>query len=133
MALSLRFYRRIETSPPDRQIRYMDHGLHCEPLFLTHGLELSAQYYSGWMDDPLEDAQFEDDNVCRGPNVMWLWANGNKIDCSYFLWQNEPLRKWGYVFWDQDRLTECRIPNEEYMTWVEKRWEGLRRALDAAS
>lgn len=62
--------------------------------------------------------------MCCGfgpPATGWTPAN--------FLWQNEPLREWGYVFWDQKRLEKWDVPNEEYDTWVERRRVDLRKAL----
>ena len=131
MALGLRFYRRIETSSPGRQMRFLDHGLHMGPSFLSDALKEPPQadvYQTLYVDDPIE-VHFEGDSVRGGPNVMWLWTTGNKMDFSYFLWQNETLREWGYVFWDQKRLEKWGVPNEEYETWVERRRAGLRKAL----
>lgn len=75
------------------------------------------------------EAHFEGDSVRSGPNMIWLWTTGNKLESSYFRWQDEPLREWGYVFWDQKRLEKWNLPNEEYETWVKRRREGIRKAL----
>ncbi len=130
MALSLRFYRRIETSSPGRQMRFLDHGLRMGPSFLSDTLKEPTQaevYHTLYVDDPVE-VHFEGDSVRGGPNVMWLWTTGNKMDFSYFLRQNKTLREWGYVFWDQKRLEKWGVPNEEYETWLERRRAGLRKA-----
>ena len=131
MALSLRFYRRMETSSSDRQMRYLDHGLRSGPSFLSDALKeppLAAVYQTLTVDDAVE-VHFEGDNNCDGPNLMWLWATDNKMSYDYFFWQNEPLREWGYVFWSQKRLEKWGLPNEEYETWVERRRAGLRKTL----
>lgn len=131
MALSLRFYRRMEMSTPDRQMRYLEHGLRVGPSFLSDALKEPSQAAVDQtlaVDDPVE-IHFEGDDVRGGRNVMWLWATGNGMDPSCFLWQNEPLREWGYVFWDQKRLEKWDVPNEEYDTWVERRRVDLRKAL----
>ena len=131
MALSLRFYRRIQTSSRRRQIGYLELGLRNGSSFLSDALDVPSQadvYQTLAVDDEVE-VQFEGDNVRSGPNVMWLWATGNKVDFSYYLWQNEPLREWGYVFWDQKRLEKWDVPNEEYETWVERRRAALRKKI----
>ncbi|KAF6220122.1 hypothetical protein HO133_003253 [Letharia lupina] len=131
MALSLRFYRRLEMSSPSRQMRYLDYGLRSGPSFLSDALKeppQAAVHQTLFVDDPVE-VHFEADSVRGGPNVIWLLATCNRMDCSYFLWQNEPLREWGYVFWDQKRLEKWDVPNEEHGTWVERRRAGLRKAL----
>ena len=131
MALSLRFYRRIEISSPDRQVGYLNYGLTCGSLFLSDALKTPSwadvcQYMA--TDEPVE-IHFQGDKVRSGPSVMWLWTTGNTMDFGYFDWQNEPLREWGYVFWDQQRLEKWGVPNEEYETWVERRRARLRKAL----
>lgn len=131
MALSLRFYRRIQTSSPRRQVEYLELGLHNGSSFLSHALDVPSQadvYQTLAVDDEVE-VHFEGDNVRSGPNVMWLWATGNRVDFSYYLWQNEPLREWGYVFWDQKRLEKWDVPNEEYEEWVERRRAALRKEI----
>ena len=130
MALGLRFYRRLEISSPERQMDYLDRGLHSGPYFLSDALTEPplADYRNSVMEDALE-AHFEGDSVRSGPNRMWLWTTGSKLESSYFRWQDEPLREWGYVFWDQKRLGNWDLPNEEYETWVERRREGIRKAL----
>lgn len=130
MALGLRFYRRLEISSPDRQMGYLYHGLHSRSSFLSDALTEPplADYRTLVMEDALE-AHFEGDSVRSGPNMMWLWTTGNKLEFSYFRWQDEPLREWGYVFWDQKRLEKWNLPNEEYGTWLERRGEGIRKAL----
>lgn len=130
MALSLRFYRRMEMSSPGRQMRYLDHGLRSGPLFLSDALKAPSQaavYQTLAVDDPVE-LHFEGDSVHSGPNVMWLWATGNGMDFSYFLPENSPLREWGYVFWDQKRLEKWDVPDEDYGTWVERRRAQIRKA-----
>lgn len=131
MGLSLRFYRRMELSPPDRQMRLLDHGLRVGPPFLSDALEvppLAGVYQDLAVDDP-EEVHFQGDSVRGGPNVMWLWVTGSRMNFDYFLWQNEPLRQWGYVFWDQKRLEEWGVPDEKYATWVERRRAGLRKVI----
>ena len=131
MALGLRFYRRMETSSPGRQMLYLNHRLHIGPSFLSDALKEASEaavFQTLAVDDPVE-VHFEGDSVRGGPNVMWLWTSGHKMDFSYFLWQNETLREWGYVFWDQKRLEKWGFPNEEYETWVERRKVELRKAL----
>ena len=135
MARGLPFYRRMETSPPDRQMRFLDHGLRNGPSFLSDALNaptMDAVYQTMDGNDP-DEAHFESDSICDGPNVMWLWTTGNKVTFDYFLWQNESLREWGYVFWDQKRLDIWSLPNEEYEVWAERRRAGLRKALAEAS
>ena len=135
MARGLPFYRRMETSPPDSQMRYLDHGLRNGPSFLSDALNappIDAVYQTIAGNDP-DEAHFESDSICDGPNVMWLWTTGNKVDFDYFLWQNLPLREWGYVFWDQKRLDSWSLPNEEYEVWAERRRAGLCKALAEAS
>ena len=135
MARGLPFYRRLETSLPDRQIGYLDDRLRIGPSFLSDALkalQIDAVYGITTSNDP-DEAHFESDSICKGPNVMWLWTTGNKVGFNYFDWQNEPLREWGYVFWDQKRLEAWSLPNEEYETWAERRSAGLRKALAEAS
>lgn len=84
MALSLRFYRRMEMSTPDRQMRYLEHGLRVGPSFLSDALKEPSQaavYQTLAVDDPVE-IHFEGDDVRGGRNVLWLWATGNGMDPS---------------------------------------------------
>lgn len=122
-------------SSPDRQMRYLEHGLTNGPSFLSDALKappIDAVYQTMTSNGP-DEAHFENDSICDGPNVMWLWTTGNKVDFNYFDWQNESLREWGYVFWDQKRLEAWSLPNEEYEIWAERRRAGLRKALAEAS
>ena len=135
MARGLPFYRRMKMSPPDRQIHYLDHGLRIGPSFLSDALNappIDAVYQTMAGNDP-DEAHFESDSVSEGPNVMWLWSTGKKVDFDYFVPLNEPLREWGYVFWDQKRLDIWNLPYEEYETWAERRRAGLRKALAEAT
>ena len=135
MARGLPFYRRMEMSPPDRQKRYLYHGLRIGPSFLSDALKappIDAVRQTIACIDP-DEAHFESDSIGKGPNVMWLWTTSNKVDFNWFSWQNEPLREWGYVFWDQKRLEFWSLPNEEYDTWAERRCAELRKALAEAS
>lgn len=135
MARGLPFYRRMEMSPPDRQMRYLEHGLTIGPSFLSDALKappIDAVRQTMSDNDPGE-THFKGDSICEGPNVMWLWTTGNKVDFDYFSRLNEPLRDWGYVFWDQKRLEFWSLPNEEYQIWAGRRKAGLRKALAEAS
>ena len=109
---------------------YLEHGLTKGPSFLSDALK--APPIDAVCHDP-DESRLESDSVCQRPNVMWLWTTGNKVYSNYFLWQNGPLREWGYVFWDQKRLSIWNLPNEEYEIWVERRRAGLRKALAEAS
>ena len=131
MARGLPFYRRMETSLPDRQVGYLKQGLRSGSSFLSDALNappIDAVYHFMSDNEP-DEAHFESDSICDGPNVLWLWTTGNKVDFDYFSWQDEPLREWGYVFWDQERLEAWSLPNEDYEIWAERRREGLRKAL----
>ena len=135
MALSLPFYRRMEMSSPERQMRYLDHGLQIGPPFLSSALSKPSEaaiYQEMIVEDPVK-LHFGGDNVRSGPNVMWLWASYNGIDLGYFWPVHEPLRKWGYVFWDQKRLEKWDVPNEDYEAWSERRRAQIRARLRKAS
>lgn len=135
MSLGLRFYRRMETSPPGRQMRYLFYGLRIGPPFLSEALKLTpeAMFYQPFgVDDP-EVIPFEDDCVRDGPNVMWAWITDSEAEAEYFFWANETLREWGYVFWDQKRLREWNVPNEKYDTYFERKREEIRKSLAETS
>ena len=135
MARGMPFYRRMEMSLPDMQIGLLYGGLRIGPSFLSDALEappIDAVYQTMTSNDP-DEAHFESDSICKGPNVMWLWTTGNKVDFDYYSSQHEPLREWGYVFWDRKRLEAWGLPNEEYEIWAERRSAGLRKALAEAS
>ena len=130
MSLGLRFYRTMRMSPPGRQVHYLFDGLREGPYFLTDALKVmpDAAFYQPWgPDDPVE-VYFEDDCVRNGPNVMWLWSSNYRVQFDYFFRAKEPLREWGYVFWDQKRLQKWNLPNEEYSTWIERRRQKLRKS-----
>ena len=95
-------------------MRYLDHGLRSGPSLFSDALKEPSQadvYQNVAMDDPVE-VHFEGDSVCSGPNAMWLWATDKRLDFNYFLWQREPLREWGCVFWDQKRLEKWDFGNQ---------------------
>lgn len=95
-------------------MRCLDHGLNNGPSFLSDALKLPSQaavYQILAVDDPVE-VHFEGDNLRSGPNVMWLWPTGNRMDPSLF------LRKRCCIFWGQKRLGKWDCPNEEYDTSV---------------
>ena len=135
MSLGLRFYRRMETSPPDRQMRYLFYGLRIGPPFLSEALKLTPEAMFDQpfgVDDP-EVIPFEDDCVRDGPNVMWAWITDSEAEAEYFFWANESLREWGYVFWDQKRLRKWNVPNEKYDTYFEGKREEIRKSLAETS
>lgn len=126
MALSLRFYREMETSSPGRQMRYLDHSLSSGLSFPSDALNQPPQAVV--YQDLYVGLHFEGDSVHRGPNVTLLWTTGNRMVFNYHIPQNEQVMEWGYVFWDQKRHGKWDVPNEEYGTWVEDKMAVFRKA-----
>lgn len=48
----------------------------------------------------------------RVPTTGWLWASSRGIQYTDFR-----LRRWGYVFWDQERLDRWGITEENMVNW----------------
>ncbi|CAF9928318.1 MAG: hypothetical protein ALECFALPRED_004000 [Alectoria fallacina] len=46
----------------------------------------------------------------------WLWASSRGIQNTHFR-----LRRWGYVFWDQERLDGFGITEENMVSWPHPR------------
>ena len=51
----------------------------------------------------------------RVPTTAWLWANSHGVDNLQNTCYN--LRRWGYVFWDQDRLDGWGITQKHMVRW----------------
>ncbi|KAF6223136.1 hypothetical protein HO173_013298 [Letharia columbiana] len=52
----------------------------------------------------------------RVPTIGWLWASSHGIQNTDFR-----LRRWGYVFWDQERLDRWGITEEKMVNWPDPR------------
>ncbi len=52
----------------------------------------------------------------RVPTTGWLWASSRGIQNTDFR-----LRRWGYVFWDQERLDCWGIAEEDMVNWPDPR------------
>ena len=52
----------------------------------------------------------------RIPTTGWLWASSRGIQNTDFR-----LRRWGYVFWDQERLDRWVIREENMVNWPDPR------------
>jgi hypothetical protein len=68
-------------------------------------------------------AVFNDDHDTLGPNAAWPWSlkhvsNQPSPWYTYF-WKKEYLVSWGYVMWDQRRLTDLHILEQEAHTLQE--------------
>lgn len=74
-----------------------------------YGLYLSLQ---GWRWKGMHD-EFASKRV---PTTGWLWASSRGIGNTDFR-----LRRWGYVFWDQERLDVWGIVEENMLNWPELR------------
>lgn len=55
-------------------------------------------------------------NSERAPNTGWLWASGRGVQNIDFR-----LRRWGYVFWDQERLDHWDITEDNMVNWPRPR------------
>ncbi len=55
---------------------------------------------------------YEKFNSARVPSTGWLWASSNGQQNTDFR-----LRRWGYVFWDQERLDHWGIRQENMVNW----------------
>ncbi|KAI9753605.1 MAG: hypothetical protein M4579_005069 [Chaenotheca gracillima] len=49
----------------------------------------------------------------HGPNVGWTWSNRDLVMSNYNHYLTEPLRKWAYVMWDYQRLSELGVLDQE--------------------
>ena len=88
--------------------------------FLTAALEETpydfsyrTEYYHDWINQA--ELRFTSDAVEK-PNATWSWSNGNKVEIMYN--QKPDLSKWGYVFWDKERLDRWGILDQDNKPYV---------------
>ncbi|KAI1213130.1 uncharacterized protein F4807DRAFT_312305 [Annulohypoxylon truncatum] len=61
----------------------------------------------------VKSAFFEDPD--NGPFTIWKWAHESQsLRQSVYQREKAPLRKWGYVMWDRDRLDACGILQDRW-------------------
>lgn len=56
----------------------------------------------------------------RVPTTGWLWASSRGVRNT-----DHRLRRWGYVFWDQERLDGWGITQEHMVHWPDPRTPGV--------
>lgn len=101
------------------------------PCFLTDGLRVAIDHREDGtqlqsMTSELEaefiNAAFHQDDTDAGPETVWRWAHhseppDNIGDRGWVLSDKQmSLREFGYVFWDQARISRWKL--------LERPWEG---------
>ncbi|KAF2152334.1 hypothetical protein K461DRAFT_268301 [Myriangium duriaei CBS 260.36] len=84
--------------------------------------------------DRHEPLRFVGNNI-YGPPLVWklLWGGTYSSRVGGFI--APELRRWGYVFWDMERIERAEVKEELRMAW-EERWDGVdlrNEILDADS
>lgn len=54
-----------------------------------------------------------------GPNKGWVWSNDGKFEMRYGKFATIDLRRWGYVMWDEQRLSQAGIIDRPWNVYVE--------------
>lgn len=86
--------------------------------FIVDALDTIPQYEYGWDfgDESTDGKTFLSDADWNSPNLAWTWCliNSPREDASIELWRDlsNPLRKWGFLFWDEHRLKEWSLSPE---------------------
>lgn len=86
--------------------------------FIVDALDTIPQYEYGWDfgDEGTDGKTFLSDADWNSPNLAWTWCliNSPHEDASIELWRDlsNPLRKWGFLFWDEHRLKEWSLSPE---------------------
>ncbi|KAB8211654.1 hypothetical protein BDV34DRAFT_219606 [Aspergillus parasiticus] len=82
------------------------------------------EYIMDFADEGTDGKSFLSDADWNSPNLAWIWCSLNSSfeDASIELWRDvdNPLRKWGFLFWDEHRLKDWgftpEIVRKEYET-----------------
>ncbi|KAE8365412.1 hypothetical protein BDV27DRAFT_156904 [Aspergillus caelatus] len=68
------------------------------------------EYFMDFGDEGSDGKTFLSDADWNSPNLAWTWCliNATLEDASIELWRDvtNPLRNWGFLFWDEHRLKE---------------------------
>jgi hypothetical protein len=117
-SLGLPFLRSLLEADLDGQKHMITKNYHCQtwslhgalrswPQVLTRSFETHSK---GWKNDHVRE--FGGDDLPKR-NQAWHWAHQNQHE-MYFSERNAPLREWGYVFWDENRLQRWGILDDPW-------------------
>ncbi|MCJ1449855.1 hypothetical protein MMC28_000183 [Mycoblastus sanguinarius] len=114
----LYFYHLLSNSPRSKQVELFKNNMRTGLFIVTGAIDHTTRsnlYEGDW-----SATRFKGDGDRDGPNVMWTRTFALETECNLFHLRYEPLRSWGYVFWDQERLEQWGLLSEEHGGYLQR-------------
>lgn len=116
ISLGLLFLRRLVTESGEKQTRLLKANRRYGLEFLGEALKarrrLNFDIVPATATHKLDAKHSETTEKLSNRNKAWKWAWGDVPEGCFYWCKSKSLRTWGYVFWDNSRLSASGITNQ---------------------